>query len=121
LDAQALTQESMGYFIEGNPQYPQIFIIDDLLEVVLVAAIGEVVAWMVERCLNHEFSESKLRRLVRWGCKKGVEKPEAGQLGLSVESLDAQYGDRMAFAITKTHDRVRPGLICTGHPMPEGA
>lgn len=115
----------MSYFLEGDPQYPQIFVIDDLLEIVIVAAIGEVVAWMVERCLNHEFSESKLRRLVRWGCKKGAATPEAAQLALTVESMDTLYGDRMAFAITKTHDRVRPGLICgamaDGHPMPEAA
>lgn len=125
MNEQALTDEAMGYFVEGDPRYPQIIGLDDLLAAAVVAAIAAAVSWMVKKCLNSSFNEHKLRRLVRWGCKQGAASPAGTQLGLTAESMDERYGDRMAFALIKTHDRVRPRLICGGmpdeHPMPEDA
>jgi len=124
-----LVAQTADNFKAGNSKYPQLFVIDDFLYIVVVAAISGAISWMVQRCLNHEFSAEKVRRLVRWSCRGAVQEHPGV---ITAEELDSLHGDRMSEAIKTTYDQLGPdGLsqvrethnVYLGLPpeMPEGA
>jgi hypothetical protein len=114
---QALTEQAFQAFLEGDSDFPQIFVLDDILAALALAALGAAVGWLVNRCLNHEFNEDKLRRLVRWSCKQAAQIPQAKVAHLTAEQIDAEYGDRYHRALKTTYLRTDVAALRASRPV----
>lgn len=97
-----LTARTMRNFVQGDGDTYEVFILDDLLATVILAAIGALIGWLVKRCLNANFDSEKLDRLVRWSCKVAARTDAAHQLALDADAIYSRHGNRLATAIVMT-------------------
>lgn len=97
-----LVDRVMSNFRKGDTETYEEIAVDAMLEAVLIAAMTQIVAWLVRRCLDANLDTTKLDRLVRWGCKRAAKTDVAERAEFTAEMIYADYGDRMAMAIIKT-------------------
>lgn len=106
MNEQELVQRTYQNFL-GDPDRPQIIGIDDIIEAIILAAIGTAVSWLVKRCLNANFDAEKLHKIVRWSLKRAARTPQAMGRGLTADVLYQRYGDRLAAAIVTTRNGLK--------------
>ncbi len=126
----AITEESLVQRVyenvrRGDGRFPRIFVIDDILEAVLLAAIGALVSWLVKRCLNNYFhvvnAHARMLRLTRWSCKVASRTPEAIHLHMDADGIFRAHGERIAAATFATRTQLEdegriPELLALAPP-----